>query len=70
MDFIYFKDALLENYPDVLDIQQLCEILNISVATGYQLLRQKKIESLKVGRAYRIPKIYLLRYLQINVEKD
>lgn len=70
MDFIYFKEALLENYPDVLDIQQLCEILNISVATGYQLLRQKKIESLKVGRAYRIPKIYLLRYLQINAEKD
>jgi len=55
---------LFPTYPDVLDIQQLCEILGISVKTAYKLLRRNEIAHLKVGRAYRIPKCHIIAYLQ------
>lgn len=43
---------MLKGYPDVLDIKQMCEILGISLKTGYGLIQENKIECLKVGRAY------------------
>ena len=41
---------------------QMCEILSISTKTGYRILREGKILSLKVGRAYRIPKAHLFTF--------
>ena len=61
---------MLKRYPDVLNINQVCEILNISTKTGYALIQNNKIESLKVGRSYRIPKPFLLTYLRIGVTAD
>ena len=60
---------MLKAYPDVLTIQQMCEILGISTKTGYRLLREKKICCLKVGRAYRVPKAHLFTYLCIGCDK-
>ena len=34
---------LFPNYPDVLDVPQLCEILSIGVKTAYKLLRNGEI---------------------------
>ena len=44
----------------------MCGILGISTKTGYQLLKDGKIQNLKVGRSYRIPKIHLMTYLGIG----
>ena len=55
------KDAyklMLKEYPDIMTVEQMCEVLGISTKTGYRLLREKKICCLKVGRAYRIPNVY------------
>ena len=57
--------VMLKNYPDVLNIKQMCEILGISLKTGYTLIQENKIECLKVGRSYRIPKPFLLYYLKV-----
>lgn len=58
---LFFKD-----YPDVLNIKQLCEILGgISRKTAYTLLQEKKIKSFRIGHSYRIPKIFVLEYLGI-----
>jgi len=57
---------MLRDYPDVMDIQQMSEILGISTKTGYNLLRNGKIVALKVGRTYRIPKAHILTYLKIG----
>ena len=46
---------MLKDYPDVMDIGQMCEALGVSTKTGYKLLKDGKIEYLKIGRAYRIP---------------
>jgi len=49
-----------------MSIEQMCEILDISTKTGYKLLKNNKITSIKIGRAYRIPKVHILSYLKIN----
>lgn len=57
---------MLKEYPDVMDITQMCQILDVSTKTGYRLIREGKIRCIKVGRAYRIPKAHILTYLCIG----
>ena len=54
---------MLKDYPDVMSIEQMCEILSISTKTGYRILREGKICCL---RAYRIPKAHLFTFLCIG----
>lgn len=61
---------LLKEYPDVMNIGQMCEVLGVSTKTGYKLLKDGKIECLKVGRSYRIPKAHVLHYLKIGHSKE
>ena len=57
---------MLKEYPDVMNIEQMCEILGISTKTGYRILREGKVCCIKVGRAYRIPKAHLFTYRSIG----
>lgn len=55
---------MLKSYPDVLRIEQMCEALGgISTKTGYKLLKENRIESIKVGREYRITKSNIIDFL-------
>lgn len=63
---IVMQPMMVVLYPDVMDIGQMCEALGVSTKTGYKLLKDGKIEYLKIGRAYRIPKAHILRYLKIT----
>ena len=56
-------NVMLKDYPDVLNIEHLSQILGVSTKTIYNLLKSGYIECLKVGRAYRIPKVYLIGYI-------
>ena len=53
---------MLDEYPDLLNIRQVSDILGISTKTAYKLARGD-IGCLAVGRAIRVPKEKLLRYL-------
>ena len=55
--------SMFREYPDVLDIIDMCKLLGVSVKTAYKLLHENKITHMKVGRSYRIPKIYVIDYL-------
>ena len=58
--------VMFREYPDVVTVEQMCEMLGgISTKTGYRLLRNGTIKSLVVGRRYRIPKLYVFEYLEI-----
>ena len=57
---------MLKDYPDVMSVEQMCEILGVSTKTGYRILREGKICCLKIGRAYRIPKAHLFTFLCIG----
>jgi excisionase family DNA binding protein len=57
---------IFKNYPDVVDVEQMCKMLGgISMKTGYRLLHEDKIKHFKIGRTYKIPKLYILEYLRI-----
>lgn len=66
------KDAyslMLKEYPDVLDINQMCDILGVSTKTGYKILKAGTINSLKIGRTYRIPKVHIISFLRMIEEE-
>ena len=57
---------LFTDYPDVVNVEQMCEMLGgISTKTAYQLLKTGSIKSFIVGKRYRIPKINIMEYLQL-----
>ena len=58
-------NTVFQGYPDILNVQQVGELLNISTKTVYRLLNEGTLDSLKVGRAFKIPKLYLLQYIKV-----
>ena len=61
---------MLKKYPDVLKIKEMCNALGgISTKTGYKLLRENKIESIKVGREYCITKISVVDFLMRKIKQ-
>ena len=63
------KDAyslMLKSYPDVMNIEQMCEVLSISTKTGYKLLKEQQIASLRIGKKFRIPKVHIFTYLKVG----
>ena len=58
------KQAMFENYPDVVEVDDLRKMLGgISKKLAYRLLSDQEIRSIRVGRAYKIPKICIIEYL-------
>ncbi|MGI6584791.1 MAG: helix-turn-helix domain-containing protein [Lutisporaceae bacterium] len=55
---------MFEKYADVVSVEQLCEMLSICKTQAYMLLRVGLIKSKKVGRIYKIPKKYIVQYLE------
>ena len=47
---------MFENYNDIITISDLMTMLNISKSTAYSLLQNNKIQHIKIGRKYVIPK--------------
>lgn len=60
-------EMLLKDYPDVMLIDDLCRVLDISIKTAYRLIKEKQIEAKKVGRSYRILKISVFKYLGLAI---
>lgn len=58
--------TMFTEYPDVLNIEQFCEMIGgVSLKTGYMILQRGEVDYLKTGRAYKIPKINVMKYLKI-----
>ena len=53
-------------YPDVLTVPDVCKILGTSDKTVRRYLRSGELRSLKVGRSYRIPKLFLMEYMGLT----
>ena len=57
---------LFSEYPDVVNVEQMCEMLGgICDKTAYRLLKSGEIKSFIVGRHYRIPKLNIMEYLEL-----
>ncbi len=56
---------MFRDYPDVVDVDTMRKMLgDIGRKLAYRLLSEGKIEGLKIGRAYKIPKINIISYLR------
>ena len=57
------KGMLFADYPDVVNVEQLCVMLGgIGKRTAYGLLKEGKIHCIKVGKSFKIPKISIINY--------
>ena len=57
-------NELLANYPAVLDVATVAEILGVTPSTVRRLLKANVIPSVKVGRLTRVTKDKLIDYLE------
>ena len=65
MGFSDVYRSVLKEFPEILTVEEMSRALGVSTKTGYKLIRENKIEYLKVGRSYRIPKANLLSYVRV-----
>lgn len=55
---------MFREYPDVVDVPAMREMLGgIGRRSAYALLKSGEVESVKIGRIYRIPKLGVIAYL-------
>jgi len=54
---------MLNDYPDVLTVEQLAQILGIGQNAAYQLVKSGAIGCKRIGRNIRIPKLCVVDYL-------
>ena len=55
---------LFKDYPDVVKVKELKEMLpRMGKNKIYDLLKDKKIYSKKIGRDYYMPKVSIIKYL-------
>ncbi len=57
---------MLEEYKDVLTIDEVSKVLRLSRRSVMRLLNSGSIKYRKIGRVYRISKMALLDYLDSN----
>lgn len=57
---------MFSDYPDVLTVEQLASILQISMNSAYKLVHSDQIEIIKVGNQIRITKRDLLKFLHFD----
>lgn len=54
---------MFTDYPDVVTVEQLQEMIGIGKNTAYKLVNDGAIKSVKIGRTYKIPKCFVMDYL-------
>ena len=53
---------MFAEYPDIVTVKDLQAMLGISRHLAYALIGDGDIPSMKIGNAYRVPKINVIRY--------
>ncbi len=50
-------------FSDILTVKELMDYLAVGKNTAYDLLKTKKIKSIRIGRVYKIPKSEVQEYI-------
>ena len=65
---------MLEEYPDILTVEEACEALRKGYNAMYDLLNSGKLKGFRNGRVWRIPKLaikeYILESARIKVKEE
>lgn len=57
---------MLEDYPDILTVEEACEALRVGYNAIYELLNSGKLKAYKNGRIWRVPKVAIRSYILEN----
>ena len=55
---------MFAEYSDVVNLSELCKMLDIGMVLAYKLVKSGKIKARKIGREYKILKSDVIAYLQ------
>ncbi|MCQ2475516.1 MAG: helix-turn-helix domain-containing protein [Clostridia bacterium] len=66
---IEYYEQMLDDYPELLTIDEACGILYVSNTTLYRMCKRGDLEYLKLGGLKRIPRISVVRYIIRNTQK-
>lgn len=58
---------MLEEYPDILTVEEACEVLRVGYNAMYELLNSGKVKAYRNGRVWRIPKTSLVEFIRNSV---
>ena len=58
---------LFKEYPDIVSVEQVSEMLKIGQVLAYRLVRSGEIKSRKVGRRYIITKQHIIDFVTKEV---
>jgi len=54
----------LRDFPDLLSVQDVCDILRVERRTIYKYIRNRTLASMKIAGKYRIPKVALTAFIR------
>lgn len=57
--------VMFKNYPDVVSVAQLSEMLSVSEKTVYRMVKDNQIGFFKIGRTYKFAKVHIFNYLHV-----
>ena len=60
---------MFPDYPDIVTVAQLQKMLGISRHLAYDLIREGELPGVKVGNAFKIPKVNVIQYVLSEVER-
>lgn len=55
--------VMFPQYPDIVNVSQLQKMLGISRHLAYDLIQEGHLASFRIGNAYRVPKVSVIRYI-------
>lgn len=56
-------EEIFKDYPDVVNIRQIAEMLQIGSVLAYKLVSTGAIKSRKIGREYKVSKVAVSQFL-------
>ncbi len=58
---------MLEQYNDILSVEELCELLHVGRNRIYQLLQSGELKGFRLGKTWKIPKIAVEEYIRSSI---
>ena len=56
-------NMMFPDFPDIITVSQLQKMLGVSRHLAYNLINDGSIRGLKIGNAFRIPKVNVIEYV-------
>lgn len=54
---------MFPDYPDIVTVRQLQEMLGISRPLAYDLINSGEVQAVKIGNSFKIPKVSVINYV-------